>query len=217
MYKYLYAVIIICLAHSAQAQLFGVIPINSFEKGYYYDLKDQKISGKIAKDASSRNIFADGNYILFKADTATQRIKLTPKMVKSFVIGTDSFTVSHDGVPQFFKVLIDHQTLKLFSVSQFNNSVGVSTGTQTGTGLVSGGSISKQTTYLYGPDVDHIAVMGRNNFIEVMCQLMADEPIIVQQIKDKFYRPGDMNDLLAYYNKVKQREAEIAKRPLKAN
>lgn len=195
------------MAQSVKAQLFGVIPINHFEKGYYYDLKDQKILGKIAKDASSRNVFADDNYILFKADTATDRIKLTPKMIKSFVIGTDSFTVSHGDTAQFFRVLINHPTLKLFSVSGFNGSIGVGAATGGGVGAVSGGSISKQTSYFYGPDADHISTMGRSNFFEVMSQLMADEPIIVQQIKDKVYRPSNINDLLAYYNNVKQREA----------
>jgi len=73
-----------------KAQLFGLIPINKFEEGYYYDLKGQKIIGKIAKDASTRNSFTSSNYILFKTDTASGRQRISPDMMLSFVVGVDS-------------------------------------------------------------------------------------------------------------------------------
>eukprot|EP01133_Synstelium_polycarpum_P012525 gene12525-14703_t len=200
--RFLFFFILLCNATFVKAQLFGVIPINKFQAGYYYDLNDQKISGKIAKDASSRNTFTSKTYFLFKSDT--DRVRISPDMIKSFVVGPDSFTVSHGPDAQFYKVVIDGPS-KLFGLSGFSSQAPTMSAAPGGGMTMNGGGTTffKSTTYFYGPDADHLSQLTRKNYAEVMSLIVADEPSLVEKIKDKTYRYGDMKELTEVYNRIK--------------
>lgn len=189
-----------------KAQLF-----NKFEQGYYYDVNDHKITGKIAKDASARNAFTSKNYILFKTDTASVRI--SPDMMKSFVVGLDSFTVSHGSEAQFYEVIIDGPS-KIFSVSSFSSSPGMMVPLAAGGMGMSvgvGGGVSKSTNYFYGPDVDHLLKMTRKNYVEAMSLAVADEAATVGLINDKIFHYGDVRDLAVFYNHTKSKKKALLK------
>ena len=66
-----------------------------------------------------------------------------------------------------------------------------------------GTTFFKSTTYFYGPDADHLSQLTRKNYAEVMSLIVAGEPSLVEKIKDKTYRYGDMKELTEVYNRIK--------------
>lgn len=187
----------------AKAQLFGLIPINKFEKGYYYDLNNQKIIGKIDIKASSRSILFKDQFILYKVDNFKPEIKVTLDGIKSVVIGADSFIVAHTPPVQFYKVEFDG-ALKIYSTSEYESVPTVTGAHGPGPMFVGGGMVSsKKTVYLFGKSTDSLSLINRKNFIEVMPQIMADNPEVVGLILNKTYKYGSIKDLISVYNRMK--------------
>ena len=88
-------ILLICfliVTTAVKAQV-GPFHINNFKQGYYYTNDGQKVKGKIEKSAEIYSESEDDKYILFKTDTGKRQVEFND--IRSFVIGTDSFTVSH--------------------------------------------------------------------------------------------------------------------------
>lgn len=197
MRSFLISILTLAISVSAKAQLFGLIPMNKFEAGYYYDLSGNKIEGKIAGDASSRNAFASETYILFKNEEGT-KTRITPAMMKSFVVGLDSFTVSHGAKAQFYRVILN-DSVKVYSVSGFSSTPGMMTPSAGGGFMMRGGGSTKTLTYYYGVDPDHLTELDRKNYRPVLTELMSDHAEIADKIKNKRYRYGDLERLFEDY------------------
>jgi len=83
---------------------------------------------------------------------------------------------------------------------------GLGMGISLGSGLFGGGGGgggSAHNTYYYGADVNNIAEVTKQNFVDIMTDVLADEPEVVQQIKDKKYKFGDMDALIKHYNELR--------------
>lgn len=179
----------------AKAQLFGLIPINSYKEGYFYKLNHQKVDARIDIKASSRSLVYSDIFILYKINNS-EPVKVLLDSIESIVIGIDSFTVVRHPLLTYYKVEFDGAS-KIYSTYEYKTISTYNGGTAN----------TKSTIYMYGPNPDSVKSLTRKNFIEVMSQMMADEPLIVTSIKDKTYRYGSIRDLIHLYEITKKSEA----------
>jgi len=212
------------IAFSASAQL----GLNQWDDGYFYDSSGKKVIGQIAVNPSGRGPENNEGFILFRKDKGEEKEKLTASMVRSFVAGKDSFTVAH--APRsgawtgrsidFVKVLVN-EPLKLYATTGDSRngggmgpgirpSFGIgggSFGTGMGGGLginLGGGRGGKgKSAYFYGDNPNNLTELRKDNFIEVMSEIMASEPEIVEKIKNKKYKYGNMDELVLDFYKLK--------------
>lgn len=180
---------------TVNAQL-GPFHINNFKPGYYYTTAGQKITGKIEKSADVYSKEAEDKYILFKTDTGNREVPYTD--INAFVIGKDSFTVSHKNLT-VYKVELN-TLVKLYSYIVI--STGYSPGMMGANGMMTGGGStqSKTRVYFYSAEPDSVILINRKNFIDAMSIVMAVKPNVVAKIKDKTYTMGWMDELLEFYN-----------------
>ena len=211
----------ILFAVSANAQVLG----SKFRPGYYYDINGQKVEGLIRSGTGKKPIGGEG-YITFKEDEKAEKQNLSASMIHGFVIGTDSFTVAH--APRqgnwsaneldFVEVMIN-APLKLYAINSSGGGGGGRSGLSPGIGFGMGGGLGIGTglglslgsgafggggghiVYYYGSDTGTITEIKKQNFVEVMSEVMDDEPQTVEDIKNKKYKFGDMDKLVDYYNK----------------
>lgn len=127
----------------------------------------------------------------------------------------------------FVKVELD-EDLKLYAAgsvkggsggSGFSVSPGISTGIGTGVGGgggygAVGGGISipiggssggtyEKTAYYYGENTASMKQLNDKNFEDVMCDIMGDEPEVVDKIHAKVYVLANIEKLIAYFKQVK--------------
>lgn len=75
--------------------------------------------------------------------------------------------------------------------------------------MTGGGYSGSSPSYSYGLDPDHRTDLNRKNFIETMSSVMADEPELVAQIKDKTFRVSQIDVLINVYQRIKSRRKEL--------
>ena len=210
------------IAFSASAQL----GLNQWDDGYFYDASGNKVPGQIVVNPSGRSPQESEGYILFRKDKGEDKEKLTASMIRSFVAGKDSFTVAH--APRsgawtgrsidFVKVLVN-EPLKLYATTGGGNGGGMapgirpsfgigggSFGTGMGGGLginLGGGRGKSKSAYFYGDNPNNLTELRKDNFIEVMSEIMASEPEIADKIKNKKYKYRDMDQLILDFYKLK--------------
>ncbi|MGY4386601.1 hypothetical protein ACVWYN_003656 [Pedobacter sp. UYP24] len=188
----------ICISFSLKAQLFGLIPINSFKEGYYYNLKGEKILGKIAKDASAKNIFRKGNYFLFKPADGGDRERIYPQLISCFVVGKDSLTVSHGEKANFYNVILDTE-VKLYNQMSFATSGGGMAMSANG-GFYGGGAATRKVyTYYFGPDADHLQELTKKNFLASMVEILKERPDLADKVAKKKYKFRHIEDIVDAY------------------
>jgi len=210
------------IAFSASAQL----GLNQWDDGYFYDANGKKVSGQIVVSPSGRSPQDSEGFILFRNDKGEEKEKLTASMVRSFVAGKDSFTVAHAPRSRawtgrsidFVKVLVN-EPLKLYETTGggggmspgISPSLGIgggSFGGGMGGGLginLGGGRGGKgKNAYFYGDNPNALTELKREDFIPIMTEIMASEPDIVEQIKNKKYRYGNMDKLILEFYKLKE-------------
>lgn len=200
-----FTLLLLCAAFmNAGAQQNYVL--NHWNPGSYYDLQNNKITGFIKWNVPDRSLFKGaGDDFLYRVTANGDKQKIKTAQFRAFVIGIDSFVVSHNKDLELFPillVLIDKPT-KLY-VRLRNN--------QTAGGF--GGPVpmfysNLNRTYYYGPDPDNVTELDRQHFIAVMSDMVRDKPALVEKIKNKEYRKGDMEDILDEY--YFERNAQIAK------
>ena len=209
-------------ALSASAQL----GLNQWDDGYFYDSNGKKVPGQIVVSPSGRSPQDSEGFILFRKDKGEEKEKLTASMVRSFVAGRDSFTVAH--APRtgpwtgrsidFVKVLVD-EPMKLYATTGgggggmspgIRPSLGIgggSFGSGVGGGLginLGGGGGKGKTAYYYGDDPNSLTELRKDNFVQVMSEIMASQPEIVEKIKNKKYRYGNINELILDFYRLKE-------------
>ncbi|HEX8022797.1 hypothetical protein [Mucilaginibacter sp.] len=200
-----FILLLLCAAFiNAGAQQNNVL--NHWNPGSYYDLQNNKIIGFIRWNVPDRSLFKGaGDDFMYRVTANGDKQKIKTAQFRAFVIGIDSFVVSHNKDLELFPillVLIDKPT-KLY-VRLRNN--------QTAGGF--GGPVpmfysNLNRTYYYGPDPDNVTELDRQHFIAVMSDMVRDKPALVEKIKNKEYRKADMEDILDEY--YFERNAQIAK------
>jgi hypothetical protein len=209
----------IVAAVSAEAQ--------KWQPGYFYDVQGTKNAGLIRLFPSGRAPIKDEAFFEYKEFDKASAIKISASDTRSFVVARDSFVVAANGgwspyELDFVRVALNAQ-LRIFQAQGYggNNGgssiiPGVGIGVGGGTGGFGGGigggiSIplgggghggSKGSIYFYGSNTANMKPISNQEFVDVMSEVMADEPDAVEQIKLNKYNLGNIEKLIAYYNKL---------------
>lgn len=204
----------------SNAQLLGLG--NHWKAGYYYDVNGQKVAGLISQNPSGKSPQPGEGFIIYKAAKDAEKQKLSASMIRSFVIGRDSFTVTHNthnelrtlnGI-DFIKVVVN-EPLKLYAATA---AVGRVVNPAIGGGFGSGGGIgggvsinlgrggASRFAYYYGTNPDMLTEVTHKNFVEILTEIMASQPAAVEKIRNKTYKFNDLPKLVAYFNQVRTSE-----------
>lgn len=200
-----------------------------WQNGYFYDVRGNKVAGLIRLYPSGRNPIKDEAFIQYKEFDKASAIKLSASDLHSFIVAKDSFVVAANGgwspyELDFVRVALN-TPIRLYQAQGYgsNGGSGVSFGTDIGAGIGTGGfgsgigggiSIpiggggrggSKGSIYFYGSNTANMKPISNQEFIDVMSEVMADEPDAVEQIKLGKYNLGSMEKLLAYYKKLESK------------
>lgn len=203
-----------------------------WQPGYFYDIKGNKVPGLIQSKPGGKGPIKNEAFIIYKDTPKANEIKLSASDIRYFVAGKDSFIVAHPpayevwpkGDLDFVKVELD-EPLKLYTYGGSNGggggfrvspsfSGGIGTGGYGGGGiginLGSGGNGggSSRVTYYFGTGVADMSQVTPMNFIDVMADIMADEPQAVEAIQKGKYNINKMEGLLNYYRQLKAARAK---------
>jgi hypothetical protein len=218
--------------------LFLTAKSQSWQTGRFYDVKGNLNTGLIRLGAGGKGPIKDEAFIEYKEDTKADPIKLSASDLRSFVAGRDSFIVAASGgwsayQLDFVQVVVDGPE-RLFVVrgggsgggggSGFRPGVSIGAGGGTGGGGGFGGGVgggisipifgsggggrSGKATYFYGENTASMKPITDENFIDVMSEVMGDEPEVVEKIKTKKFSPRSMDKLINYFRQVQAGEVK---------
>lgn len=203
-----------------------------WQPGYFYDIKGTKNSGLIRVDPGGKGPIKDEGFIEYKEDAKASAIRLSASDLRSFVSARDSFIVAavSPGAGwskyslDFVKVVID-APIRLFEAkgssgggSGFGIQPGIGIGGGTGGfgggfgGGISipigggGGRGSTKTIYFYGANTAEMQPITNENFIDIMTEVMGDEPEVVEKIQTKQFGLKNMDKLIAYFKQLQAQE-----------
>jgi len=207
----------------------------SWQPGYFYDVKGTKNPGLIRVDPRGKGPIKDEGFIEYKENAKAESIKLSASDLRSFVAGKDSFIVA--AAPRqgwskydldFVQVVVD-APLRLFIAQGssggggggFSPGLSIGAGAGAGTGGYGGGfgggvgggvSIpifgggggrgGGKAQYFYGANTAEMQPITNENFVDVMSEIMGDEPEVVEKIQTKKFGPNNMTKLIAYFKQV---------------
>lgn len=203
-----------------------------WQPGYFYDIKNNKVPGLIQQGQSGKGPIKNEGFIIYKENPKANEIKLSARDLKYYVMGKDSFIVAHppsyETWPKaeidFVKVELD-EPLKLyvyyggssgsggggFKVSpSFSGGIGTGgyggggVGISLGGGGGGGGAYNRGATYYFGESVAGMSQVTPMNFIDVMTDIMADEPQAVDAIQQGKFNISKMEGLLKYYRALRE-------------
>lgn len=197
--------------------------------GYFYDTKGNKVTGLIHPNPSGKGPIRSEGFIEFKEDSKANTIKLSASDIKSYVIARDSFIVAatdrwSDRTLDFLYVALD-APLKLYSAYGAGSSGGgggfspqISGGIGTGIGsggyyggglgggisIPIGGSsrVASKAIYFFGTNTADMKPISNQGFIDIMSEVMGDEPQVVEQIRAKKFSLNTIEKLITYYKAV---------------
>jgi hypothetical protein len=207
--------------------LFLSAKSQKWQPGYFYDIKGTKNSGLIRVDPKGKGPIRDEGFIEYKETDKAAPLRLSASDLRSFVAGKDSFVVAvqpKEGWSKydldFVRVAID-APLRLFeakgnigSGSGLGFSPGIGIGGGSGGfgggfgGGISipigggGGGSSSKTIYFYGANTAEMQLITNENFIDIMTEVMGDEPDVVEKIQTKKFTLKSMDKLIAYFKQV---------------
>jgi len=199
-----------------------------WQPGYFYDIKGNKVPGLIQHNPGGKGPIKNEGFIIYKDNPKANEIKLSASDIKYYVIGKDSFIVAHPpsyevwpkGDLDFVKVELD-EPLKLYTYGSSSGggggfrvspsfSGGFGTGGYGGAGVGinlgsggGGGGRSSRVTYYFGTGVGDMSQVTPMNFIDVMTDIMADEPQAVEAIQQGKFNITKMQGLVNYYKQLK--------------
>jgi hypothetical protein len=198
-----------------------------WQPGYFYDTKGNKVSGLIQSKPGGKGPVKNEGFITYKDNPKANEIKLSASDIRYFVAGKDSFIVAHPpayevwpkGDLDFVKVELD-EPLKLYTYGGSSGggggfrvspsfSGGIGTGGYAGGGiginLGSGGNGggSSRITYYFGTGVGDMSQVTPMNFVDVMADIMVDEPQAVEAIQQGKFNITKMQGLINYYRQLK--------------
>ncbi|GAA4085546.1 hypothetical protein [Mucilaginibacter panaciglaebae] len=203
----------------------------SWQPGRFYDIKGTKNTGFIRIDPRGKGPIKGEGFIEYKEDEKAETIKLSASDLRSFVAGRDSFVVAVAPTQgwakydlDFVRVAVDGP-LRLFEAKGSagdGSGVGLSPGI--GVGMAGGGGTggfggglgggisipigggsrgrSGKAVYYYGANTASMKPLTNENFIDVMTEIMGDEPDVVEKIQTKKFSLRDINKLLTYFYQV---------------
>ncbi|QJD97963.1 hypothetical protein HH214_19815 [Mucilaginibacter robiniae] len=217
-YKLSFAIGFIVSILSAHAQ--------KWQPGYFYDTKGNKVNGLIEAYPSGKGPIKTEGFINYKADAKSNEIKLSASELQYFIAGKDSFVVAHAPQfetwkpkdPDFVKVVLD-EPLKLYVYGGSSSGGGfrirpdVAAGIGGGNyGAFGGGGIGLtlgnggsriRNVYYFGANTAEMQQVTPQNFVDVMSDIMADEPQAVEAIQSGKYRFDKIQALVKYYETLK--------------
>ena len=176
---------------------------------------------------SGKPVIADEAFIEYKPNDKANSIKISASELSSFVMGRDSFIVAvapRMGVwskyeLDFVKVVVDADPKLYMFRGKVNGGggvqpdVGIGVGGGFGTGgggfgMGLGGGISiplggsTVTGYYYGANTAVMKQLTPANFIDVMSEILGDEPEIVDQLHQNKYNLRNIDKLINNYYKA---------------
>ena len=191
---------ILSVTLSAKAQ-FG----KRWAAGNYYDTLGHKTAGFISWKAPEKLSKKPADHLFFKSNEKAGKNKIETSQLRSFTMGKDSFVVSQLKELNYAPVLqvVMDKPIKLYywSAEIVNLPfavLGAVGGALAGGTVISGMSSGK--AYFYGQNCNELNTLTNKNFVDVMCNIMADKPDVVEIIKTKRFKLKDIDDLLTYYN-----------------
>ena len=204
----------------------------SWQPGHFYDIKGTKNTGFIRVNPRGKGPIKGEGFIEYKEDEKAESIKLSASDLRSFVAGRDSFIVAvapAEGWAKydldFVRVAVD-APLRLFEAkgSAGNGGSGLGFSPGIGVGMAGGGGTGGfggglgggisipiggggrgrggKAVYYYGANTASMKPLTNENFVDVMTEIMGDEPDVVEKIQTKKYSLRDMDKLLAYFYQV---------------
>jgi hypothetical protein len=223
MKKALYIIILTTICYSANAQ--------KWQQGYFYDVKGNKETGFIWAKPGGRGPIKDEAFIEFKENNKENPYKLSASDLSSYVVGRDSFVVAAE--PQtgnwqygmdFVKVALD-EDIKLYQFKgegnggvgggirpEFEGGIGGGTGGYGGgvgagisipIGHGGGGKGGNRIAYYYGANTAEMKELTPFNFVDIMSDMMGDEPDIADAIRNNKYNLSNIDRLIADFEKAK--------------
>jgi len=194
-----------------------------WQPGCFYDLKGTKNAGVIRVDPPGRSPIKDEGFIEYKENEKAGSIRLSASDLRSFVAGKDSFIVAIEpregwakNEMDFVRVVVD-APIRLFEAKGNGGggagaSPGFGLGIGGGTGgygggfgggisipIGGGGSGSSKALYFYGANTAEMKLINDENFVDVMSEVMGDEPDVVEKIQQKKFSLRTMDKLIAYF------------------
>jgi len=198
-----------------------------WQNGYFVDVRGARNPGQININASGKQPIKGEAFIEYREDPKSPTIKLSMSDLKSFVVGIDTFVVAaNSGWSKYdydFVRVAFSGDLKLYQAYGYGEGggsgitpdvgVGVGGGSYGGFGGVGGGiSVpiggggggrgAKGSIYFYGTNTANMKPISNQEFVDVMVEIMGDEPDIVEQIKANKYNLGNVEKLIAAYKKA---------------
>ncbi len=206
-----------------------------WQQGSFTDIKGNKVIGLINSNPSGKGPIKDEGFIEFRDNEKTNPYKLSASDLKSFMVGRDSFVVAHAPHNEtwtkqeldFVKVELNEETKLYVAV------VGTVTGSERGLGVhptgavgmgtggyggaaagvavnIGGGGVREgkvQTTYYYGPNTAQMDQLTPLNFVDIMSDIMGDEPEVVDKIHSGQYNLSNIQKLIVYFRTMKSSHA----------
>lgn len=223
------ATIVILSCANASAQ--------KWQPGHFIDLKGNRSDGFIIPNPGGSGPFKNEGFIEFKDNDKANPYKLSTSDLQSFVVGKDSFVVAHAPGNEtwakkdldFVRVLVNEET-KVYATrgagkggsgSKFRLSPGIGVSTGGGYGSAFGGGVgvslggggngrdggNEKVSYYYGENTATMQHLTNENFVDIMSEVMGDEPQVVEQLRAGKFGLGNMDKLVEYFNKVKASHA----------
>jgi len=206
--------------------------------GRFTDKDGNVASGLIWLKPSGSEPVKDQSFIEYKQSEKDKPTKVSASQIKSIVIGRDSFVVAAE--PQtsnwefavdFVKVVLD-EDIKLYV---FNGEGGGGGGIQPdieagigggiggggggfGGGIGAGISIpigghgrgGNRVAYYYGLNTANMRMLTNTNFVDIMSDIMGDEPDVVEQIQEKKFNLGNIDKLIVFFRQMQATHASAA-------
>jgi hypothetical protein len=199
-----------------------------WQPGYFFDTKGNKVPGLIQTGQTGKGPVKNEGFIVYKDNPKANEIKLSARDIKYYVMGKDSFVIAHPPAYEtwpkaeldFVKVELD-EPLKLYTYNggsggsggfklspSFSGGIGGGGYGGGGVGISIGGGgnnggYNRKATYYFGASVGEMSQVTPMNFVDVMTDIMADEPQAVEAIQKGKYNLNKMDSLISFYKKLK--------------
>jgi hypothetical protein len=198
--------------------------------GYFIDVKGVKTTGYIYPNPGGNGPIHNEGFIEFRDEEKSTSYVLSTSDLQCFVAGKDSFVVAHaPGNETWAKKEFDFVRVAVAGPVNIyatrgagkggggGKKVHVSPGIGIGTGSYGtsygggvgisiggdgGGGGSRKMSYYYGSNTATMQHLTAENFNDVMSEVMADEPEVVEQIRENRFGIGNIEKLIAYFYKV---------------
>jgi hypothetical protein len=201
-----------------------------WQNGYFTDTRGTRNPGQINISGSGRAPIKGEAFIEYREDPKSPSIKLSASDIKSFVMGVDSFVVAANGgwsryELDFVRVALVSDEMRLYQAYGSDGGGGSGIGIEPGIGVGVGGGTGgfgggvgggislpigggssrgggKGSIYFYGSSTANMKPISNQEFVDVMTEIMGDQPDIVDQIKANKYNLGNIEKLIAAYKKA---------------